>query len=48
LKPQKRHHNAFVHHNARLDLHLAQLSVSLILLTLSLLAAAQLLVLLLR
>jgi hypothetical protein len=41
------HQNAFVHHNARLDLNLAQLSVMLILLALSLLAAAQLFVLLL-
>jgi hypothetical protein len=36
-----------VHHNATFDLHLAQLSVTLIVLALSLLAAAQLLVLLL-
>jgi hypothetical protein len=36
-----------VHHNARFDLHLAQLSVTLILLALSPLAAVQLLVLLL-
>jgi hypothetical protein len=38
----EQHHNAFVHHNARFDLHMAQLSVTLILLALSLLAAAQL------
>jgi hypothetical protein len=37
-----------MHHNARFDVHLAQRSVTLILLALSLLAAAQLLVLLLH
>jgi hypothetical protein len=47
LEPQEQHQYAFVHHNAKFDLQLAQLSVMLILLALSLYAAAQLLVLLL-
>jgi hypothetical protein len=47
LEPQEQHQQAFVHHNARFDLHLVQLSVTLILLALSPLAAVQLLVLLL-